>query len=76
MARAEKDGLFRSIVEAALAQKWTVDKTTSQHWRLVPPDKTKKICIFSGSPSSPSALRNFISEMRRNGFVPPKRAHA
>lgn len=74
MPRAEKDSHFRTIVEAAQAQGWSVERTEKNHWRLRPSDKTKQIVIFSGSPGDIRAIRNFISVMRRNGFVTPRAA--
>lgn len=73
MSRAEKDSNFRQIVEAAQAQGWTANRTEKNHWRLTPPDRTKQIVIFSGSPGDNRAIRNFIATMRRNGLIPPSR---
>jgi hypothetical protein len=65
---------LRDLVKAAKRQRWRIDTTTSGHVRFTPPDPTKKACVFPGTPSDQRAIRNFLSQLRRQGFVwPPER---
>lgn len=61
----------RKIVKAAKSQGWHEDRTTRGHVRLTPADKAKEPSIFSGTPSDVKAIRNFLSHLRRNGFIWP-----
>lgn len=64
---------IRKIEKEAKRQGWRVEPTKKGHVRFVPPDPTKSIVIFSGTPSDRRAINNFVGEMRRQGFRwPPK----
>lgn len=56
---------FRKIRRAAQDQGWEVGRTGKGHWRFVPPDPAKPICIFSGTPSDRRAILNFVAQLRR-----------
>ena len=62
---------IRRITKAAREQGWEVTLTSKGHPRFVPPDPEKEICVFSGSPGDQAAIRNFLSELKRQGFVWP-----
>lgn len=62
---------LRGIEKAAREQGWDVGRTTKGHRRFVPPDPTKKICIFSGTPGDRRAIHNFLADLRRQGFTWP-----
>lgn len=62
---------FSEIEKAAVQQEWVVERTGRQHRRLVPPDKTQEIVVTSGTPSDQRAVKNFLSKMKRSGFVWP-----
>jgi len=49
-------------------QGWTVKLTNNSHWRFIPPDPNKNIVIASGTPSCPYAMKNILSDLKRNGF--------
>jgi hypothetical protein len=62
---------FKSIRRAALDQGWDQDATTKGHPRFIPPDKTKPVCVFSGTPSDQRAIKNFLATMKRSGLIWP-----
>jgi predicted RNA binding protein YcfA (HicA-like mRNA interferase family) len=67
---------LRDIERAAQEQGWEVGRTGKGHPRFVPPDKTKRIVVGSGTPSDWRALRNLLADLKREGFIwpwPPKR---
>jgi len=72
MPRAEKDSDFRGLRQAAQEQGWVVEKTANNHWKFLPPKEENRPVYFSGSPGDWRALRNFVSALRRSGFVPPR----
>lgn len=67
---------MREIERAAREQGWEVSLTKKGHKRFKPPDPTKKICIASGTPSDWRSIKNFLADLKRQGFVwpwpPPK----
>lgn len=67
---------LQKIIKAAKEQGWEVGKTQKGHWKLVPPDPTKRIVIGSGTPGDQRAIRNLLAELKRQGFIwpwpPPK----
>ncbi len=63
---------IKDIQRAAVAQGWTM-KPTKKGLAFIPPDRTKQIVQWHGTPSYVRAIRNFLAEMRRQGFDwPPK----
>lgn len=56
------------LIERARSQGWTVERTKSSHWKFVPPDKTKKIVIVSGTPSDPRSRKNDMALLKRSGL--------
>jgi hypothetical protein len=66
---------LRSIEQAAQEQGYTVGRTKKNHPKFTPPDPTKEIVIFSGTPSDVRAIKNGLARLRRQGFVwPPPRS--
>ncbi len=66
---------FKKIVKAAREQEWKVERTQKGHWRLIPPDSSKQIVVFGGTPSDQRAIKNGLAVMKRQGFIwswPPK----
>jgi hypothetical protein len=59
------------LAEAAREQGWTVSRTKRGHWRFVPPDPNRRICIFSGTPGDRRAIHNFVAQLTREGFIWP-----
>jgi len=59
------------LAKAAREQGWVLGKTSKGHHRWVPPDRTKKIVIGSGTPSDYRSNKNFLGQLRRSGFVYP-----
>lgn len=59
---------FDAIRRAAEAQGWQVERTKGRHWRFTPPDKTKRLVVTGGTPSDLRAIRNFLADLRRQGF--------
>lgn len=68
MAELPKE--FRRIEDALLDQGWTFRRTKKGVY-CVPPDSTKKMVMWHGTPSDRRARENFIAELRRQGFEPP-----
>jgi len=64
-------GRWRPRQGAARGQGWRVERTKKMHWRFIPKDPGKPICIFSGTPSDYRAIRNFLADLRRSGFQWP-----
>jgi len=61
---------LRKIVEAAREQDWEF-RRTKKGIQFVPPDPSKKIVQWHGTPSTQGALIKLVGEMRRQGFVYP-----
>jgi hypothetical protein len=62
---------LRDIARAAQEQGWEIGVTKKGHLRYVPPDREQPIVIGSGTPSDKRALKNFVAQLRRSGFVWP-----
>jgi hypothetical protein len=62
---------LRDLEKAAKAQGWIVTRTKKGHPRFIPPDPAKPICTFSGTPGDVRAIWNFLSQLRRSGFIWP-----
>ena len=72
--RTSRDGAtkaLRTLRSIAEAQGWRVERTRASHFRFIPPDRTKKIVLFSPN-SSPQNVRNVYAELRRSGLVLPE----
>jgi len=59
---------FDTIRRAAEAQGWIVERTKGKHWRFIPPDRTKRMVVTGGTPSDMRSIRNFLADLRRQGF--------
>jgi hypothetical protein len=64
---------LRDPQRAARDQGWQIDRTKKGHVRFTPPDVTKRPCVFSGTPGDQRAIHNFLSCLRRSGFIWPWR---
>jgi len=58
------------VIEAALAQGWQHDRTTRGHHQFFAPNG-RDIVTTGGTPSDHRAFRNFLSDMKKRGFVMP-----
>jgi hypothetical protein len=65
---------LRDIEDAARAQGFIVSRTKQGHPKFIPPDPSKEIVVFSGTPSDRRSIKNGLARLRRQGFVwpPPK----
>lgn len=57
-----------SVIREALAQGWQHDRTTRGHHQFFAPNG-RDIVTTSGTPSDHRSFRNFISEMKKRGFI-------
>lgn len=62
---------LRQIERAAKDQGWSVERTTKGHPRFVPPDPAGQACVFSGTPGDVRAIKNFVAQLRAQGFIWP-----
>ena len=62
---------LKTILKAAKEQGWREERTKKGHVRLIPSDRTKPACVFSGTPGDVRAIRNFLGALRRSGLVWP-----
>ena len=62
---------MKSLEKAAKEQGWEIGHTKKGHPRWVPPDPSKPIVIGSGTPSDYRAIKNFLAQLKRSGFVWP-----
>lgn len=56
------------VISAALAQGWQHDRTTRGHHQFFAPNG-RDIVTTGGTPSDHRSFRNFLSEMKKRGFV-------
>jgi predicted RNA binding protein YcfA (HicA-like mRNA interferase family) len=61
----------KEIAQAAKEQGWEIGRTKKGHLRYVPPDPRQPIVIGSGTPGDKRALRNFLAQLKRAGFIWP-----
>jgi len=66
---AGQDSVFYEIVKAAEEQGWTTERTRKGHWRFNPPNKTVPPVFTSGTPGDFRAVKNFLTKLRKHGFV-------
>lgn len=66
---AEKD--FRHLFEALRGQCWQIEMTSSGHYRLTPPDKTRTIVHISTSSGDTRIMKNVLRDLRASGFEWP-----
>lgn len=71
MTISEKNHDFVLVRDAALEQKWKVERTKGNHWMFKAPDG-KTAIVAGGAYGDPRAIKNLVARMRRAGFVPPK----
>lgn len=57
----------RKLVETLKAQGWEIHQLKNNHYRALPPDKTKPIVVIDSTPSDHRAWQNTISRLRRSG---------
>lgn len=62
---------LRDLEKAAKDQGWEVGRTKKGHPKFVPPDRTKKIVVGSGTPSDWRAIMNLLAELKRQGLIWP-----
>ena len=70
-ARDGASKTLRTLRSIAEEQGWRVERTRANHYRFVPPDRSKRIVLFSAN-SSPQNVRNTYAELRRSGLVLPE----
>jgi hypothetical protein len=58
------------VIREALSQGWQHDRTTRGHHQFFAPNG-QDIVTTSGTPSDYRAFRNFLSDMKKRGFVMP-----
>lgn len=61
---------FKGIEKAAREQGWRI-KQIKKGVQFIPPDPTKGIVTWHGTPSDVRAIRNFLSFLRGQGFKWP-----
>ena len=66
--RRHRDPETNRLVLMAVEQGWTHEILSTGHHRLVPPDRTKPMVVFAGSPSDRRNRANLISLLRRSGM--------
>lgn len=57
---------IRPIAKAAKRQGWEIHGTRNSHNVWISPDGRK--VYTSATPSDPRAMKNFLAELRRNGY--------
>jgi hypothetical protein len=62
---------LREIEKAAKEQGGETGRTKRGHLRWLPPDPRMPIVIGAGTPGDRRALRNFLAQLKRSGFVWP-----
>jgi hypothetical protein len=72
MTIADKDRDFQVIKQAALDQEWKVERTNGNHYRFLAPDGHTAVTA-GGSYKDRHALKNLVAQLRRGGFVAPKK---
>ncbi len=70
MPIAEKNRDFQLIRNAAIEQKWDVQRTRKGHWMFKSPNGTGAVTA-GGSYEGPHALKNLVARLRKLGFVAP-----
>jgi hypothetical protein len=68
LARGIKPQAYRSLVEAALKQGWTISATGSQHIRLEPPGGGSPVWAAK-TLSDHRGIKNFRATLRRRGVI-------
>jgi len=67
MANFSQSSECRELVKTLSNQGWSVEKTAKNHFRFIPPDKTKDIVIQSGTSSDHRSYTKLVSYLRRSG---------
>jgi hypothetical protein len=62
---------IKDVIRAAREQGWRVEQRSKGTWYFWPPDKSVSPGHFASTPSDVRAFRNFITDMRRKGFIWP-----
>lgn len=57
------------MLDECRAQGAIITVTGGDHYKIVPPDKTKRIIYTSYTPSDIRALKNIRSDLRKSGFI-------
>jgi hypothetical protein len=58
---------FRRLRRRLAAEGWIVSLSHKGHYRFVPPDRSREIVVWSGTPSDWRSYRNAIGQLRRSG---------
>jgi hypothetical protein len=72
MTIADKSRDFQVIKQAAIDQEWRVERTASNHYQFFSPDGVTAVTA-GGTYGDRRALKNLVAQLRRGGFVPPKK---
>jgi hypothetical protein len=72
MTIADKNRDFQVIKQAAVEQKWTVERTRGNHYTFKSPDGVTAVTA-GGNYQSPHSLKNLVAHLRKGGFTPPKK---
>lgn len=59
---------IEQLLDVARSQSWRVTRTGSDHWRAVPPDRSKKIVHSPSTPSDWRSLKNTVADFVRSGL--------
>ncbi len=59
--------MFRPLAQRALAQGWTIEKTSKSHLRWQAP--TGEVVFTASTPSDRRVVMNVRSDLRRRGLV-------
>lgn len=60
---------IKDLLDQCVRQGGILTKTGNDHWKVIPPDKTKPIVYSSGTPSDFRSIRNIRAKLRRAGFI-------
>ena len=55
-------------LEVVVRQGGVLSLCGSGHFKVVPPDKSKKVVFLPATPSDKRSMRNVVSKLRRAGF--------
>jgi hypothetical protein len=72
MTIADKDRNFQELRDAAVEQRWRVERRSKNNYMFYSPDGKTSVTA-GGNYKGPHSLKNLVAQLRKGGFVPPEK---
>lgn len=64
--------LMKSITALAEANGWRVERSKTNHYKFISPDKNQPVIYLASTPSDPKTYICSVAQLRRSGLPIPR----